>query len=197
MTDQEYEERNLKGFEGDSFMKKQFSELIEKHKITLLIETGTYLGGTANQLRQMVKNLITIELNLGYFMRAKVNIEDRSNVDMINGDSVLALREIFLDKNNRKKKMFVFLDAHWGNVCPLLDELHEIAVARLKPEVIAIHDFIVPGTDFGYDSYNGEPFDWEFVREKIEAIYGVDGFSYFYNTEAEGARRGILYVEKK
>ncbi len=192
---EEYRLRNLSGFEGDNIMRRQFAAIFAKHRINLVIETGTYLGGTANQLRSMVKELITIEVNKEFYEEAKNNIGNHSNVTMLNMDSVKALSDILKTKA-KKKNIFFFLDAHWYESCPLLEELGEIAMAGIKP-VIAIHDFFVPGTNFGFDTYKGQRFDWEFVREAIEKIYGVDNFTYFYNQQAEGAQRGILYVEPK
>lgn len=190
MTPQGYEQRNLLGFEGDSYAKNDFQALIKKHKIKTIIETGTYLGGTTNQLRQMVDSVITIEVNPEYFEKAKGNIKNHDNVIMINDDSINALETVL---PNMKGPLFVFLDAHWGNVCPLLDELQKIADSGLKP-IIAIHDFFVPNKTFEYDSYNGKRFDFEFIEEKLANIYGGD-YTHFYNTMATGAQRGIIYIE--
>lgn len=195
MNQADYEKRNLQGFEGDRYMKAKFSEIINRRKIELVIETGTYLGGTTNQLRQMVKQVVTIEVNPDYHNRAKENIKDHGNVQMFLGDSAQILHDVLADTKIAKQSMLILLDAHWGDVCPLKDELKAIADAGIKP-VIVIHDWLVPGTDFGYDSYKGQPFTWEWIEKDIFNIYG-DQFTKYYNTMAEGARRGVLYIEPK
>lgn len=196
ITEANYKARNLQGFEGDSFMKDRIKTLIDKHKINLVIETGTYLGGTTNQLRQMAKEVLTIEINEAFQMEARETIQDHGNVTMLLGNSPEKLAEVFADKKTLKKRILILLDAHWGNVCPLHQEMAEIAKAGIKP-VIVIHDFFVPGKTFGYDSYNGKRFDLAFVQDSLNQIYGVDGFTFFYNDIAEGARRGVIYVEPK
>jgi hypothetical protein len=91
------------------------------------------------------------------------------------------------------KKVLLFLDAHWEASCPLLDELAAIAESGMKP-IIAIHDFKVPNKDFGFDSYNGQDYTWDWIAPSIEKIYGKD-FKHYYNTVAEGAKRGCVFIE--
>jgi len=92
---------------------------------------------------------------------------------------------------------FIFLDAHWGSHCPLKEELEQIRRAGIKP-VIAIHDFVVPNhTELGYDEINGQPFTYEWLKEDIDSVYGEDGYNVHYNSEAEGAKRGIIYIVPK
>ncbi len=91
--------------------------------------------------------------------------------------------------------VFFYLDAHNPD-CPLLDELSRIAKHCPDRAVIAIHDFVVPGKNFGYDSYNGHDLNFDFIKDALPAIY-LKGFTYHYNDQAEGARRGIIYIEPK
>ena len=54
----------------------------------------------------------------------------------------------------------------------------------------------VPGSKkLGYDSYNGQSFTYEWLKEDLDAIYDKK-YSYFYNNDidSEGAMRGIIYV---
>ena len=88
-----------------------------------------------------------------------------------------------------------YLDAHWYDHCPLKNELQLIKKFNLKP-IITIHDFFVPGSKkLGYDSYNGQSFTYEWLKEDLDAIYDKK-YSYFYNNDidSEGAMRGIIYV---
>jgi hypothetical protein len=193
MTDKQYEERNLKGFEDDRYIKAKLSEIIQRRKIDTIVETGTYLGGTTKVMSQMVKRVITTEINPDFFRRASIHLKDCDNVMMYHSDTMKVFPEII--ESVKKKNVIYYLDDHWLDHCPLKDELKAIADAGIKP-VIVIHDWLVPGTDFGYDSYKGQPFTWEWIEKDVFNIYG-DQFIKYYNTMAEGAKRGVLYIEPK
>ena len=62
-----------------------------------------------------------------------------------------------------------------------------------------IHDFQVPGyPDLGYDQYKDIKYNFDYVKEHLDAIYGgVEGYSYYYNSDAVGAKRGCLFVLPK
>jgi len=200
MTEQEYAERNMKGFEGDGIMKAEFENLIKRYNVKGVIETGTYHGGTARALSSMVEHVATIEFNEKNYLEAKNNLIGFSNVGVNLGNSAEVLEENIedLDIFGDKGRVMFFLDAHWQEYCPLLDELKVIAKNDWRlPPIIVIHDFFVPNTDLGYDEYKGQKFDYEYIREHIEAIYlKHNGFNYYYNdkTGAEGARRGVIYI---
>lgn len=91
--------------------------------------------------------------------------------------------------------VLIYIDSHWhGTPCPLKDELKLISELEIKP-IICIHDFKVPGKDFGFDAY-----DYELCFEEIEPylndIY-KDGYDYHYNEDAGGAYRGIIFIYPK
>lgn len=195
MKSQDYEARNLKGFEGDGFLKAEFEKLIEKHKVDTVVETGTYLGGTTKVLSEMVDNVLTVEINKDNFVRASNHLQDCENVKLYFGSSPAVMSNVLPKLTG--KSLLCFLDAHWGNVCPLKDELKVIAENKIKP-VIIIHDFVVPGKpEFGYDSYNGQAFTYEWLKADLDVVYGIGGYNYYYNDKAEGAMRGVLFCEPK
>lgn len=207
MTKKDYLEQNLKGFENDSFARAKFASIISEHKIETVIETGTYLGSTTIQLAYMCNNVITIEVNRDHFNQAFKNIADKEiaittlcpndklseqKMVMRMGSSELVLKNILPGLKNRK--IFFFLDAHWGEYNPLIDELKEIANNQIKP-VIAIHDFKVPGhPELGFDTYGDIVYEWDWIKESVEKIYGENGYTIEYNSKATGAQRGIIYI---
>ena len=65
-AEQAYFERNRKGFEGDSILRDKVKAIVKKHKIDLIIETGTYLGSTTKVMAEWVDQVITIESNIEY-----------------------------------------------------------------------------------------------------------------------------------
>jgi len=182
--------RNDLGFEGDFILKETIEKIVKDNDVEAIIETGTYRGSTTLQFSKMVKIVHTIEASSDYFNESKKKLQFVQNVVQYLGKS----EDIFEDVVSlcKRRNLLLFLDAHWFNSCPLIDELKAVARLKLKP-IILIHDFKVPGTDFGFDSYNGQDFTIEWLRPHLEAIYGQD-FKYFYNTKAEGARRGVLFV---
>lgn len=191
MKPKDYIARNLKGYEGDENIHKELSELVELHDVETIIETGTYLGGTTVRLSELADNVVTIESDFKNYNKAAKRLKDIPNVVLIRGKSQQVLSEVI--KSNQGQFLF-FLDAHWEKECPLLDELRIIAEAKITP-VIVIHDFYVPNRpELGFDTYNGQIFDWEWIKPKIEAIYG-ESYYYYYNDKADGAMRGVIYIE--
>ena len=197
LTPEEYAQRNALGFEGDNFIFQSLKELVDTYKIDYIVETGTYLGATTIRLSDLAP-VVTFENNLEYFTKAQKLIHTKPTKNQIEPyfmDSIKGI-DVFLGKQNKKYKGLFFLDAHWGNVCPLKDELKTIARYEIKP-VIAIHDWKVPNEPtLGYDSYNGQPFTYEWIKKEVEAIYGIDAYSYHYNSDkmSEGAKRGVIYI---
>lgn len=184
----------MMGFEGDTIMKARVKKLITDNGIEVVIEGGTYLGGTTRQFALMVSEVITIEINVGYFAKAARNLAAYRNVYQYHGDTVEILPAILASKKN--KKILFFSDAHWCDHNPMLAELEIIKESGVKP-VIAIHDFKVPDhPELGFDTYGGQDYEWSWIEKSIEAIYGND-FEIEYNSEATGAKRGIIYITPK
>lgn len=180
---------NMREFERDQFLKKEVARLVQKHGIETVIETGTEYGGTANAFAEMVRQVFTMDV------KRKFNNGDlRSNVKFFLGDSRNFLhKSIILSK----APVLFFLDAHSSidtDDCPLLDELTTISVCAPPSPVILIHDCQVPETDLGFDSYRGKPISWEMVSEVVPTIY-PKGFTHRFNCKADGARRGVLFIE--
>lgn len=186
----EYLDRNAKGYEGDTFVHEDIRSLIEIFGITQIIETGTYMGATTKRLASFSVPVISLEFDIENYKKAIRRVTE-SNVRILNGDSGSILKTLKADNHT-----LYFLDAHWGDAWPLLDELKQIAELKIKP-VIIIHDFKVPGTDFGFDSYKGIELDLKYIEAGLREIYDADGYSYHYNNQADGAARGLIYIYPK
>ena len=197
MTQQQYIERNLKGFEGDSFIKKRIEYLCDKFNIDTVIETGTYLGGTTKVLSEMFRWVFTLELNHEYFKKSGEYLKGIENISRLNLDSGVYLTELLSQMKpdlQEGETLLFFLDAHWEKSCPLLSELKAIADNGIKPAIV-IHDWKVPNRpELGFDSYNGQDFTFDWIQHHIDAIYGLDKYAYHYNDKAEGAMRGVIYI---
>lgn len=195
MNKQQYEERNLKGFEADSFLKERVAEVIKEKGIKRVIECGTFLGGTTMQLAKMVPAVDTIEINDEYFRRASQNIihAEGGNVMAWKGNSLDILPKL-LPSVIAEETMF-FLDDHWYEQNPLIEQLEMFAEWKLKPAAILIHDFKVPGhPELGFDTYENIVYEWDWIAESVEKVYGKDGYAIEYNSKANGAMRGVLWI---
>lgn len=196
MTQEEYINRNLQGFEGDSIMFEKFKKIVKDYKIHSIIELGTYLGGTTRKLGEMNKPIYSCEINPEYYKKAREYNKYLHNVTIVNQNSIDFLKTYLPTLIQRTNKLF-FIDSHWNDYLPLLDELKIIAEFKEKP-VIAIHDFLVPNKpELGFDQYKEIILQWSYIEKAIIDIYGEKGFNYEYNSEAEGAKRGIVYIYPK
>lgn len=177
-------------FEGDTYIGSELIKLRDRFKIKYCVETGTQYGASTKALSGIFDNVISIEADPVFFSMAGENIKDE-NVVLIEGMSEEVLNLIEPDN------VLYYLDAHGCNIggCPLKKELTIISGKKHKNVSIAIHDFKVPDKDFGFDSY-----DFDLSFEEIEAYLNFiypKGFNYHYNEEADGAKRGIIYIYSK
>jgi hypothetical protein len=181
-------------FNGDTFIQENFLKLKEEFHINTAIELGTCLGSTALWLSDHFWHVFTIEVNPTFAQIAKERLEGCPNVMLIVGDSVTEFPMIDYDDDT-----IIFIDSHWYEVCPMQEELQIIANSGAKP-VIAIHDFYVPDEpNLGYDSIHGQRFDIEWIKPKLDAIYGEQGYYHYYNSDEQSTeiKRGIVYIIPK
>lgn len=175
-------------FNGDGYLAAEVLRLKAAHRLKTAIETGTCLGSTTLWLSEHFAT-VTFEVNPAFHAIAEARATKAFAFHAINAPSAPGMVEYLSDS------AFLFLDAHWGPQCPLLDELEAIAFAKVKP-CILIHDFQVPGTDFGFDSMpDGRPFNMDLIHTPLNNIYGKYGWRYNYPTMVEGARRGWASFE--
>ena len=135
-------------------------------------------------------SVISTEINPEFHNISKHKLAYSPNVTLLLGDSAKALEDNF--NLLQGKKIIAFLDSHFLNDQVLERELELLTKLEVKP-IIIIHDFYVPGTDFGYDTWDGHRYDYEFYKSYLDKVYGGDTqYTYFYNKEAVGARRGVI-----
>lgn len=196
MTREDYIKQNAKGFEGDTFLKEMIQNLCQENNIELIIETGTYYGATTKHLAKMAPAVHTVEVIDENFKKAKQVLKGFKNVTMHKGNSADIIKDL-LPKKEDNISLFCFLDAHWESYNPLIDELKAIAQSGCRP-IIAIHDFKVPDhPELGFDTYKGIVYEWDWIKSSIESIYGPEGYEVSYNSEATGAKRGVIFIKPK
>jgi hypothetical protein len=183
-------------FNGDNFACREFLKLKEKFNLTTAVETGSCLYSTSKFFGENFGTVHTIELSEEYSRHGIHKVADMPNVHTYIGDSVQNLHHLtnIISQNDR---VIYFLDAHWGENCPLLAELDALTkVKTILPPIIAIHDFYTGDERLGWDEYNGQRFDYSWIEPKIKALEQAHncGYSHYYNTEAENGMRGIIYL---
>lgn len=200
-------------FAEDIYIEKTFLKFKEKYGIVNAIETGTHIGATFIWLYNNFDNVYTCEIDEKFYQLAckfifgYENEDDRFHKEIINPPDMGKMVMKNIDTVNFMKEIcptltgesIFFLDAHWESYCPLLDELSAISEADLKPAVIAIHDFKTDHpTVLGYDTYNEQEYDLDWIKPSIDRIYGAN-WSFEYNTpeEAKGTSRGIIYIKRE
>lgn len=179
-------------FNEDTILQNTFAELVQLHKPDLILETGTHRADTTLFFASFGVPVISTEINIDFFNESLRKVGNLTNVRLLLGDSANQLQEhiaVFKDK-----KVLAFLDSHFLNDQVLERELDILSTFSPKP-IIIIHDFYVPGKDFGYDTWDGHRYDLEFYKPYFDKVYGENQYSYRYNTEAVGCRRGVIILE--
>ena len=180
-------------FNGDKFVEDEFIKLKENHNIVNAVETGSYMFGTTMWFSENFNHVYTFEISDEFYQYGKELIRDKQNISAFHSDSVMGLNKII---RSIKGNTIFFLDAHWYDYCPLLDELESISKFNYTP-VIVIHDFKTPHKHLGYDFHNEQPFSIDFISDKLNKIYPL-GYDYYYNNETVGgASRGVIYITPK
>lgn len=109
--------------------------------INILIETGTYLGEAINFLKNNFSKIYSIELSTLLANEAMDKFKKHNHVEVINGDSGLALLNIL--KKETDKKLF-WLDAHYsGGITAFSDNFKETPIVK---ELESIFDNWVNGS---------------------------------------------------
>ena len=110
----------------------------------LFIETGTFKGSTTGLASKYFKDVVTIEIDEANHNYAKNKLKSRTNIQLLQGDTVDLFPEVV--KDNATKKSTFWLDAHPMNPdvdanCPLLDELAIIqTIGKRNDHIIIIDD---------------------------------------------------------
>ena len=123
----------------------------------IIVETGTYLGhGIKSYLeRNYFNKIYSIELSNKYYLLNKELFKEQSNVELIEGDSSVVIKDLVEKSLLEDEPILFYLDAHFSggdtagenifNGCPLLNELESISNRTVKGDVIFIDDMRLMG----------------------------------------------------
>lgn len=124
---------------------KAITEYQEKYGYATLIETGTYKGDMVEAQKDKFKKIISIELCMELFEKAKERFKNDDHVIIEQGDSGKVLPKILKDIN---EPVIFWLDGHYsGGVtakgdkeCPIFEELEAILMDKKLNHIILIDD---------------------------------------------------------
>jgi len=169
-------------FNGDHVMARTVDFLLTECDVKFFIETGTYLGQTCRYLASRHPHLpiITIESNPDFFDSAQSVLRRYANVKSILGDSAVTVSQLVQD--GIEGLPLFFLDAHWGDYLPLTEEIHSIGL-HLTDAIMVIHDFQVPGMDYGFDVCKGQAIGIEMLAANINKSKSYQVYCPIYTYE--------------
>ena len=186
-------------FNRDAFLHAEVARLVGRWQVGVAFETGTFRGHTTIALSLLCELTYTAEINEESYDRAAELFElayERGDIIADLGTSPEIIRASIPEITGLR--VLFYLDAHWEDYWPLLDELKVIAELSAPPPVIVIHDFKVPDRpDLGFDSYGDQDLDYDYIRQSLTQIYGENGYDFHFNRVAIGAHRGVIFIEPK
>jgi hypothetical protein len=150
-------------------------DLKEKYKLEAALETGTWLGNTTKFLSCIFDRVYSFEIDAVFFNAASQNLASFKNTRLFFGNSGTFLLPL-LKKKLQGKRLFCYLDAHWYNDWPLLDEIRQISQTHKDNCILMIDDIKVPGRpDIQYDSYSQNGINLEcsleYVKKELDMLF--------------------------
>ena len=120
-------------------------EYADKYKINVFIETGTYLGDMVVAIKDVFREIYTIELSAELYERAKNRFSKYCHIKIYKGDSAKVLPEIL---GIIKEPCLFWFDAHYSEgitakgekETPIVEELKYIIRHPIEGNVILIDD---------------------------------------------------------
>lgn len=147
--------------------------------IRVFVETGTYLGRTANWASKIFANVITIEASEAIWNRTRVKYSHKENIKFLYGKSEEMLAKVARSLN---EPAVFWLDAHWsgsdtygGNsICPIRQEIEAVLNASTQHFILVddVRFFLAP------PPRPNNPDDWPSVGELLGDLHASrpDGY---------------------
>lgn len=184
----------VSAFNNDSVVSDTVVQLVKDLNIDCIIETGTFRGTTTAFLSETFSTLpiYTIEVDFKMYLQAEANLESYPNIKMLLGSSEKVL-EVLLPQLKDKRILF-YLDAHWEEYWPLLDEFEAIRKTAKDNCCIVIDDFKVPFRTFQHDTYKDQPLDIDYIEEKMNEVYTMPFYFFNDRTTRDPRAVGKVYI---
>ena len=182
-------------FNGQERRKQIFLDVLKSLDVTAIVETGTYRGTTtAFMARSCDGPVFTVEAQARNMHYAKLNLRELRSVQFSLGDSRQFLRDLASDGAVPKERVFFYLDAHWEEDLPLVEEI-EIICSHWSEPVIMVDDFEVPGDEgYVFDDYG---LGKRLCLSLLDPLFELDLVPFFpaaRSDEETGLRRGCVVL---
>ena len=126
-------------------------EYADRYGLRTLVETGTYMGGTIDALRDRFARIYSIELDDALYERARARFAHLRHVTILHGDSAQMLPEVLA--HLREPALF-WLDGHYSGPgtakgrreTPIEEEIRAVLAHPVAGHVILVDDARVFGT---------------------------------------------------
>jgi predicted O-methyltransferase YrrM len=174
-----------------------FLDLVRTLAFDEIIETGTFRGDTtAFMSRESGLPVFTCESSPRHYGYARTRFALKRHIRLVFSDSRAFLRSHFGASTHDGRSAFVYLDAHWGDDLPLLEETRILLTAS-SASVVMIDDFAVPDDPgYAFDSYGP---DATLNLEYLQLRDLPDVRSFFpalRSSQETGARRGYVLLAR-
>ena len=193
-----YDKWDIQPFNGQAQRLKTILTIARIFDATEVIETGTFMGSSTPYLASLASNkTYTIEIDKRNVYlanrRFKKNHTDL-NIDLINGDSAVEIKNILKKIDPEVSRIIAYLDAHWLADIPTSLELS--ALDEWGGAWVAIIDDFKIENDlgFGFDEYNGTIIGKGIIPDIKEVSIFVPSHKSSLET---GRRKGTGYIFNK
>lgn len=166
--------------------------VIERFDVDLFVETGLYEGETIGVVRGWFPDLpiLSLEIDVERIVAAEARWPD---VVYVPGSSELNLQKLTKFGLFWHRLPFFYLDAHWNEYCPLLDELR--AILKLRRAIVAIDDFDVPRQpESNPYCFFGEGRMWTLDKDLLRELVGHVTGRVYYPKQLNAHQRGMCIV---
>lgn len=181
----------------DIVLRERLRQIVREQGIRCVVETGVDKGLSTVEFSKMADYVFAVDNQMPALQTAYDNLGKAGrflnpNVTLCYGNSpfiLWSLQPLLPDET------LYFLDAHWQEYWPILDEIRAI---RPGTGVIVIHDMVVPDhPELGYDGYNGCNLDYVYVKDVVKKWSPTHRVEYNESTEGTAFPRGCGFFFPK
>ncbi len=180
-------------FNGQTGRQRLMLEILDKVRPDAVIETGTFRGITTEWFADHFAGpIFSCEVDRMYLIQAQHRLGRFSNVSLFHADLREFLRERIAALAPGSRVLF-YLDAHWRDDLPLVEELGIITGSDLR-WVAMIDDFKVPfDGGYSYDDYGpGKALKLDLLSSLKDR--STIFFPRLHSSEETGAARGTCVL---
>jgi predicted O-methyltransferase YrrM len=186
-------------FNGQKVRQDLFRRLLQACRPAVIIETGTYLGSSAQFMAESSRlPVYSVDDNARIYGFAKMRLRKYANVKL-SRDSREFIKK-FIEAEASKyagHPLLFYLDAHWGEDLPLFEEVAKI-FSSCSQAIVMIDDFQVPDDDgYAYDDYGmGKALTRDYIAPAVSQFQLVEFYPTTPSVAESGLRRGCVVVAR-